>query len=206
MKQTDNLEPSDFGVNDTELLRKIIYYLIDPQIEVLRQELPEGSPERTALEDRIARWRRDSQTMDPESFRRRILQEIRSNSRFNTSFFAELDELMQRRGIKDSDLYNAIGISQPLWSNIKNRGLKDYGKKIRNAHTKKENVLKMAIVLRADYYELYDLMCYGGFSFSPTVNPTDHVVAACIRAGIYDPYKIDNYLVEAGEEALFSEM
>lgn len=192
-------------MSDTELLRQVLCHLSDSQVELLRQKLKEGTPEGKALRERLKRWRAEKKPMDPETLRKEIMKELRGSSKYNSSFFKELDSLMQRRGMEDAELYNAIGISQPLWSNIKKRGLQDYGKKVRNAHTKKENVLKMAIVLHADYYELYDLLCYGGFSFSPAVNAMDHVVAACIRAGIYDPGLIDQYLVDAGEAALFSE-
>lgn len=193
------------GVTDTDLLKRILCILSDTQIDMLRQAMKAGTEEGDALRKRIQKWRAEPTYTDPEKLRQDIMNEIRNNSKFDSSFFAELDSLMQQRGMEDAELYNAIGISQPLWSNIKKRGLKDYGTKMRNAHTKKENVLKMAIILHTDYFELYDLLCYGGFSFAPEVNATDHVVFACVRAGIYDPAVIDQYLVDAGEKALFSE-
>lgn len=205
MQDNHREQPTSGAVTDTELLEAVVQNLSDQQIEALYQVLRPGTPLGDAFHSCVKEWHGNEENGNPEFMRQRIMQEIRTNSRFNKSFFAELDKLMQKKNMGDSALYNAIGISQPLWVNIRKKGIQDYGKKVRDAHTKRENVLKMAIVLEADYFELYNLMCYGGFSFSPSINIGDCVIASCVQAKIYDPSQIDEYLVSAGARALFSE-
>lgn len=205
MKENHFEKPEDGAVTDTQLLEALVMNLSDQQIEALYQVMKPGTPLGDAFHARVDEWRGSAEITDPELMRQRIMREIRSNSRFNKSFFAELDKLMQKKDMSDSALYNAIGISQPLWVNIRKKGIQDYGKRVRDAHTKRENVLKMAIVLEADYFELYNLMCYGGFSFSPSTNIGDCVIASCVQAKVYDPFQIDEYLSAAGARTLFSE-
>ena len=66
-------------------------------------------------------------------------------------------------------------------------------------------MLKMAIILHLDYWEMYYLLNLAGYSLMPAQDPTDKIVSYCIRSKIYDCKQIDELFFELGEEPLFSE-
>lgn len=194
--------PNNETATDAQLLEAILSHLDTCQIESLYPHFPQGTPLGRAFRLWLDRARK-ADPVNKEALKEKILEELQSSSAFSTYFFQELGRFMERAGMTDSQLYNKIGMSQPLWSNMMSKGLADEGSGRRNAHTNRNNVLKMSVVLRLDYWELYNLMCYGGCAFSPARDKRDYVIACCVRAGIYNPHAIDELLDAAGQEALF---
>lgn len=206
MMNSPPLQPDLTGVTDTQLLDAILSILDDIQIAALKKAIAPETPLGTALRSRLNKLAKNADAKNEPSIQQQIQARLQADDdQFNSSFFKELDKMMQKRNISDPELYNKIGISQALWANIRSKGLRDSGSHIRDAHTKRENVLKMAIVLKADYYELYNLMCYSGFSFSPSTSLGDHIIACCVKAKIYEPDRINQYLMDNNMEPLFGD-
>ena len=112
------------------------------------------------------------------------------------SFFSEVTAFADRANIKDSQLYNAIGLNRSLWYRMRDNV---------NARTKKKNVLKLAIVLRLSFWEAFYLIALAGYSFTPGVDDTDKIVASCLLNGIHDTAAVDELLDSNGLETLFAE-
>lgn len=113
-------------------------------------------------------------------------------------FYQELLKFVERRGMKDSKVYGAIDMDRKLWYRLRDD---------EKASTGKENVLKMCIVLHLDYWETFYLVNLSGHSFTPYADMSvrDFVIGLCVTNGEYDPYRVDELLVKAGEKALFGQ-
>lgn len=188
-------------VTDTELLRQVLRLLSRPQLEDICLHIPAGTPMGDALSARIDLWCRDENT-EEESLRESILNELSKSDNFSKYFYTELRSHLDKANITDAELYKAVGLAQSQWSKNQTLADSEVGKPIWTSHTKRDTVLKMAIVLKLNLFELKNLMAYGGHAFSPGVNSRDYVIATCIRRGEYNPRKINDILEAGGLEYL----
>lgn len=189
-------------VNDTEILRRILCTLSDPQIEELCLSFPPETPLGDAFRQKLKAWRRAEEKEDRD-LRTMILEVLGKDSSFTTFFYKELRKFMRRQGFNPDDrkararFYNAAEIPQNTFSVMMNKGLDaSNNRTFGTAHASRENVLKMALVLKLNIFELKDLLCCAGMSFSPGTNPTDYVIAKCVRNGEFDLHRVDELLYE----------
>lgn len=197
--------------NDTEILRQILCTLSDPQIEELCLSFHPDTPLGDAFRQRLTLWRKaDGEKV--QDLRAMILEVLGNDSSFTTFFYKELCKFMRRQGFNPDDrkararFYNAAEIPQNTFSVMMNKGLDaSNSRTFGTAHARRENVLKMALVLKLNIFELKDLLCCAGMSFSPGTNPTDYVISKCVRNGEYDLHRVDELLYENGLPTLSKE-
>ena len=135
----------------------------------------------------------DFQTIPPEIMG---LLSHNGETQREATFFSELVKLADRIGMTDAQVYNAIGMNRSLWYRMRDN---------KDARTKKENILKLVIVLQLSFWEAFYLIALAGYSFVPGVNKTDEVVAYCLFHKIFTPESVDEMLYEKGCETLFNE-
>lgn len=102
------------------------------------------------------------------------------------NFQETLFALIDRRGLKDSEVYNRANIDRRLFSKIRN----DAG-----YTPSKKTVLALAIALELSLEETEDLLMKAGYAFS-NCNKRDLVVAYFIENQLYDLYEINLVLAE----------
>ncbi len=180
------------------LLIEVLKRLDEEQIAAIIQDLGWEEPDGRAL--RAVVQEMDQTRQKPGTTFGEVMdmlkEEIRFRSGSEKKFFEQLTFFIDRAQKTDSQVYNAIGMNRSLWYRLRDN---------KHAKTAKENVLKMAIVLHLDYWEMYYLVNLAGHSLMPKTDVMDRVVSRCVRHGIYDPIKIDELLEEVGEHTLFSE-
>lgn len=180
-----------------KLLEEILPRLNECQIVNLMEELEEGTLKKEfcrILEEDSRFFQNDFLDMDKiKEMLKRELDTVRHSHR---GFFEELIYFADRAKMTDAQVYNAIGMNRTLWYRLRDNP---------NAKTSKRNVLKLAIILKLDYWEMYYLLNLAGYSLLPGDDGTDKIVSFCIRRNIYDCRQIDELFFEAGEEPLFSE-
>ena len=121
----------------------------------------------------------------------------RRERKHGVGFFNQIIKFADRAQMTDPQIYNGANIGRSLWYRIRDN---------KNVKTSKENVLKIALVLRLNYWELYYLVSLAGYSFMPHNNMTDYIIALCAWHKEFNPETIDRLLVENGKKALFSEL
>lgn len=111
------------------------------------------------------------------------------------SFTEKMFELVENRGIKDSELYGGkyeMYFSKQVLSKM--RADRDY-------HPSKYVSIVVCLVLKLELYETLDLLERAGFTLSRS-RKADLVVRACIENGVYDIYAVNGKLEENGCEEL----
>ncbi len=180
-----------------QLLAAALGRLNEQQQAALVEELGWDTKAGEALRDVLVHdlhWQ--EQPLSMEELQKELKRELQGKNVVRREFYQELTRLIDRMQMTDAQVYNKIGMSRSLWYHIRDK---------KNARTKKENVLRMAVVLHVDYWEMYYLVNLAGYSLLPGQNGTDRIITACIRTKIYDTAKIDVLLIENGEPPLFSE-
>ena len=196
---------------DTEILRRTLQVLSDPQIEELCLSFPPETPLGDAFRQRLALWR--EQTGEPvQDLQAVILEVLGDKSNFTVFFYKELCKFMKRKGFNPDDrkarakFYNAAEIPQNTFSVMMNKGLDaSNSRTFGTGHASRANVLKMALVLQLSIFELKDLLCCAGMSFSPGTNPSDYIISKCVRNGEYSLRRVDELLYENGLPTLSKE-
>ena len=108
------------------------------------------------------------------------------------SFQDMLFRIIDRKGLKDPEVYKKANLDRKLFSKI--RSSKKY-------LPQKKTVLALAIALELNMDETLDLMRRAGITLNPN-NRFDKIVAYCIRHKIYNIYEINTYLFEYDEPTL----
>lgn len=184
-------------VTDKELLVQVLSRLDERQligiVEEIGMEQPLGQALVRILEEEL-HW--SEKTLKLDQLKILLKEELETTQGTRREFYKELIYFVDRAGKTDAQVYNEIGMNRTLWYRLRDN---------RNAKTNKRNVLKMAVILQLDYWEMYYLVNLAGYSLLPKDDLTDRTVAFCIRHGIYEKGKVDELLIEAGEKPLFSE-
>lgn len=183
---------------ERKLLIEILTRLDEHQLLGIMEELekdgPLGGELRRILEE-DCHWN-PSASLTMEELKDNLKKELEHTNGNRREFYRELIRFVDRAQKTDAEVYNAIGMNRTLWYRLRDN---------KNARTNKRNVLKMAIFLQLDYWEMYYLINLAGYSLMPGDDSTDRIVAFCIRRKIYDRRQIDELLWEAGETPLFSD-
>ena len=112
---------------------------------------------------------------------------------YTESFEKHLQQLINKKGLKNSEVYATSNISKQYFSKL----LKG---KVRPS---KEKVLALAVGLKLNIDETVDFLRIAGYALSP-ISQTDKVVEYFIRNEDYNVIKIDIVLFDFGLEPLSS--
>jgi len=114
---------------------------------------------------------------------------------FELTFPMVLLKFMDKKGIKKNrDVYKPIDMKADTFSAILN-GKYDT--------VKKDNVLRLCVGLKLTLDEAEEFMASAGYLFSNGIKK-DVVVKACLKEKVYDPFVIDDELMENNAPTLFS--
>ena len=112
----------------------------------------------------------------------------------NDSFGEYLQQMINKKGMKNSEVYTAANITKQYFSKL----LKG---KVSPSKTK---ILSLAVALRLNLDETIDFLRMSGYAFSP-FSAVDKIFEYFIRNQIYDIYKIDIVLFDYGLPTLVNE-
>lgn len=188
----------DKKVTEKELLIAVLSRLDTLQVHAILEDIGRNTSLGEALYrvlEEDCNW--GSETgFSMEELKEILKKELESAQDYRREFYQELIHFADRAQKTDAQVYNAIGMNRTLWYRLRDH---------KDARTNKRNVLKMAIVLQLDYWEMYYLVNLSGHSLLPGDDKTDQIVSFCVRHKIFDMDKVDELLAEAGENTLFSE-
>lgn len=103
---------------------------------------------------------------------------------FQTLLFKMIDE----RGLKDSDVYNKVGMSRKTFSKI--RTLEDY-------HPSRETVILLGLSLELSISEMEELLDSAAYSL-PRNNAADLIIRFACQSKIYNVMEVNEMLDEYG--------
>ena len=110
---------------------------------------------------------------------------------YTDSFEKHLQKLINKKGLKNSEVYAAANISKQYFSKLLKGQVKP----------SKEKMLALAVGLRLNMDEAIDFLRIAGYALSP-ISQTDIVVEYFIRKQEYNVLKIDIVLFDYGLEPL----
>ena len=110
---------------------------------------------------------------------------------YTDSFEKHLQKLINKKGLKNSEVYAAANISKQYFSKLLKGQVKP----------SKEKMLALAVGLRLNMDETVDFLRIAGYALSP-ISQTDTVVEYFIRKQEYNVLKIDIVLFDYGLEPL----
>ncbi len=110
---------------------------------------------------------------------------------YKESFGKYLQRLINKKGLKNSDVYSAANISKQYFSKL----LKDQVK------PSKEKMLALAVGLRLNLDETKDFLQFAGYALSP-ISQTDQIVEYFIEKKEYNVMEIDVVLFDYGLDPL----
>ena len=100
------------------------------------------------------------------------------------TFVVKLFELIDKKGLKDPDVYKKANIDRKLFSKIRSND---------NYNPSKKTAIALSIALELSYNQTQDLLGRAGYTLSKS-NKFDLVIEACIKKGIYNIFEINNIL------------
>ena len=110
---------------------------------------------------------------------------------YTDSFEKHLQQLINKKGLKNSEVYAAANVSKQYFSKLIKGQVKP----------SKEKVMALAIGLKLNMDEAVDFLRLAGYALSP-VSQTDVIVEYFIRHGDYNVMKIDIVLFDYGLDPL----
>ncbi len=110
---------------------------------------------------------------------------------YTDSFEKHLQQLINKKGLKNSEVYAAANISKQYFSKLLKGQVKP----------SKEKVLALAVGLQLNMDEAVDFLRFAGYALSP-VSQTDVIVEYFIRNREYNVMKIDIVLFDYGLDPL----
>lgn len=108
------------------------------------------------------------------------------NNKTDTKFQKLLFEHIDKRGLKDSDVYNKVHIDRRLFSKIRNDP---------NYHPSKETVILLGLSLELSEIELEELLESASYSL-PKNNLFDLIIRFCFIERIYNVFEVNSLLDE----------
>lgn len=111
-----------------------------------------------------------------------FIDENKDENKFQKLLFKYID----KRNLKDSDVYNKVNIDRRLFSKI--RSDRDY-------HPSKETIILLGISLNLSLDELLDLLNSASYSL-PNNDVFNLIIKFCFIEGIYDLDEINSYLYD----------
>ena len=135
----------------------------------------------------------------PDFLRKRKLEHVSESLEdvlkkiYTESFGKHLQQLINKKGLKNSEVYATSNISKQYFSKLLKGKVKP----------SKEKVLALAVGLRLNIDETVDFLRIAGYALSP-ISQTDKVVEYFIRNEDYNVIKIDIVLFDFGLEPLSS--
>ena len=110
---------------------------------------------------------------------------------YKESFEKHLQQLINKKGLRNSEVYAAANISKQYFSKLLKGQVKP----------SKDKMLALAVGLRLNMDEVVDFLRIGGYALSP-ISQTDTVVEYFIRKQEYNVLKINIVLFDYGLEPL----
>ena len=166
-------------MNEKELLQKYIdeYLVVDktPFYEKLRSSVAKEASFAGARQTAFEYY--DEDTMINTFIDKNIDEDT-----FQIKLFHYIDE----RNLKDSDVYNKVNIDRRLFSKIRSD---------KNYHPSKETVILLGLALELKEDEIEDLLKSASYSL-PMNNVYDLIIRFCFKEGIYNVFKINEFLEE----------
>lgn len=107
-------------------------------------------------------------------------------SNFQTTLFNMIDE----RGLIDSDVYNKVHIDRRLFSKIRNDS---------NYHPSKETIILLGLSLELDEEEIEKLLDSASYSL-PRNNHYDLIIRFCFMKGIYKLTEVNDLLASYNQK------
>ena len=135
----------------------------------------------------------------PDFLRKRKLEDVSESLEdalkkiYTESFEKHLQQLINKKGLKNSEVYATSNISKQYFSKLLKGKVKP----------SKEKVLALAVGLRLNIDETVDFLRIAGYALSP-ISQTDKVVEYFIKNKDYNVIKIDIVLFDFGLEPLSS--
>lgn len=135
----------------------------------------------------------------PDFLRKRKLEDVSESLEdvlkkiYTESFEKHLQQLINKKGLKNSEVYAISNISKQYFSKLLKGKVKP----------SKEKVLALAVGLRLNIDETVDFLRIAGYALSP-ISQTDKVVEYFIKNKDYNVIKIDIVLFDFGLEPLSS--
>lgn len=135
----------------------------------------------------------------PDFLRKRKLEDVSESLEdllkkiYTESFGKHLQQLINKKGLKNSEVYATSNISKQYFSKLLKGKVKP----------SKEKVLALAVGLRLNIDETVDFLRIAGYALSP-ISQTDKVVEYFIKNKDYNVIKIDIVLFDFGLEPLSS--
>ena len=162
-------EMSAFGESTMQNVRRLATEDMSPMISLDKEIIPESIPfpcEAKSLEQRLVD--------------------------LDKTFQEYLFMLIDRKGLKDPDVYKKANIDRKHFSKIRSK--KDY-------MPSKKTALALAIALELSLDETRDLLGRAGLALSPSIM-FDKIIEYCIANGEYDTYEINCVLFKYGQDTL----
>jgi len=164
------------------------------------KELPYQNPNARETEVRDTQHEYSHSSLNiPDFLRKRRLEDVSESLEdalkkiYTESFEKHLQQLINKKGLKNSEVYATSNISKQYFSKLLKGKVKP----------SKEKVLALAVGLRLNIDETVDFLRIAGYALSP-ISQTDKVVEYFIRNEDYNVIKIDIVLFDFGLEPLSS--
>lgn len=110
------------------------------------------------------------------------LEKEKNESKFQKLLFKYIDS----KELKDSDVYNRVGIDRRLFSKIRSE---------ENYHPSKETIILLSLALELNEDEMLSLLNSASYSL-PKNNVYDLIIRFCFINNIYDINEVNNLLYE----------
>jgi len=110
------------------------------------------------------------------------IEKEQKESKFQKLLFKYIDS----KDLKDSDVYNKVGIDRRLFSKIRTD---------QNYHPSKETIILLSLALELNEYEMLSLLNSASYSL-PKNNVYDLIIRFCFINKIYDVKEVNNLLYE----------
>ena len=111
-----------------------------------------------------------------------FINDNKEDETFQTKLFKYIDD----KELKDSDVYNKVGIDRRLFSKIRSDV---------NYHPSKETVIMLGLALELSEYEIEDLLKTASYAL-PKNTTYDLIIRFCFKERIYNINQINEFLYD----------